>query len=94
MGSEGDREADDALTESVNNLYKRQLVKARGPWKTIDGLELATLAWATWFNRKRLHGTLNDVPPVEHEAAFYAPPTNPTNRWESNGQTVHQDQCD
>jgi putative transposase len=63
---------DNALAESVHNLYKRELVKARGPWKTIDDLELATLGWVTWFNRERLHGTLNDVPPVEHEAAFYA----------------------
>jgi putative transposase len=56
----------------VHNLYKRELVKARGPWKTIEDLELATLGWVNWFNRERLHGTLNDVPPVEHEAAFYA----------------------
>ncbi len=71
IGSVGDS-YDNALAESVNNLYKREAVKPRGPWKTIDDLELATLGWVTWFNRERLHGTLNDVPPAEHEAAFYA----------------------
>lgn len=71
IGSVGDS-YDNALAEAVNNLYKRELTKARGPWKTIDDLELATLGWVTWFNQERLHSTLDDVPPAEYEATFYA----------------------
>jgi putative transposase len=66
---------DTALAESVHNLYRRELVKARGPCKTINDLELATLGCVTWFDRERLHGTFDDVPPVEHEAAFSAAAT-------------------
>ena len=43
----------------------------QGPWKTVDDVELATLGWVTWFNTVRLHGTLNDIPPAEYEAAYH-----------------------
>jgi len=48
----------------------------RGPWRTVEDLELATLGWVRWHNTQRLHGYLDDVPPVEFENAFYAVPNN------------------
>ena len=73
IGSVGDS-YDNALAESVNALYKTELVRGpgRGPWKTIDDLELATLSWVHWHNTERLHSYLGDVPPVEFEAAYDA----------------------
>jgi putative transposase len=73
IGSVGDA-FDNALAESVNALYKTELVRgpARGPWRTIDDLELATLSWVHWHNNERLHSYLDDVPPVEFEAVYDA----------------------
>ena len=73
IGSIGDS-YDNALAESVNALYKTELVRGpgRGPWKTIDDLELGTLSWVHWHNTERLHSYLGDVPPVEFEAAYDA----------------------
>jgi putative transposase len=64
----------DALAETVNGLYKTELIRGadQGPWKTVEDVELATLAWAHWHNTERLHGYLGDVPPAEFETAFYA----------------------
>jgi putative transposase len=76
IGSVGDSRYN-ALAEPMHNLCKRELVMARRPWKTIDGPELATLGWLAQFNRERLHATLDDVPPVEHEAAFHAAANGP-----------------
>ena len=71
IGSVGDS-YDNALAEAVNSLYKAELIRGpgQGPWKTVDDVELATLGWVSWFNTVRLHGTLNDVPPSEYEAAY------------------------
>jgi putative transposase len=73
IGSVGDS-YDNALAESVNALFKTELVRGpgRGPWKTIDDLELATLSWVHWHNTDRLHSYLDDVPPAEFEAAYDA----------------------
>jgi len=73
IGSIGDS-FDNALAESVNALYKAELTRGpgRGPWKTIDDLELQTLAWVHWHNNERLHSYLDDVPPVEFEAIYDA----------------------
>ncbi len=73
IGSVGDA-FDNALAESVNALYKTELVRGpgRGPWRTIDDLELATLGWVHWHNTERLHSYLGDVPPVEFEAVYDA----------------------
>ena len=70
IGSVGDS-FDNALAETVNGLYKTELIRRRGPWRTVDDVELATLAWVHWFNTTRLHGALGDVPPAEFEAAHY-----------------------
>ena len=74
IGTVGDS-FDNALAETVNGNYKSELIygPARtGPWKTVEDVELATLGWVHWHNTSRLHGYLNDVPPAEFEAAFYA----------------------
>jgi len=73
IGSVGDS-YDNALAESVNALYKSELIRGpnQGPWKTVDDVELATLGWVHWHNTERLHSYLDDVPPNEFEAAFYA----------------------
>ena len=63
---------DNALAETVNGLYKTELTRRHGPWRTIEDLELATLGWVHWFNTERLHGTLGDIPPAEFEHRHYA----------------------
>jgi putative transposase len=63
---------DNALAETINGLYKTELIRRRGPWRDVDAVELATLAWVHWFNTERLHSSLGDLPPTEFEAAFYA----------------------
>lgn len=75
IGSVGDS-FDNALAESVNALYKTELIYGpnQGPWRTVEDVELATLSWVHWHNTARLHGYLADVPPAEFEAAFYAAP--------------------
>jgi putative transposase len=73
IGSVGDS-FDNALAETVNSLYKAELVYGpeQGPWKTVVDLELATLGWVHWFNNQRLHGYLGDIPPAEYEEAYDA----------------------
>lgn len=66
IGSVGDG-YDNALAETTIGLYKTELVNRRGPWKTIDQLELATLEWIDWYNHRRLHGACDGLPPVEYE---------------------------
>jgi len=73
IGSVGDS-YDNALAETVNGYYKAELIYGpeQGPWKTVDDVELATLAWVHWHNAQRLHGYCGDVPPAEFEAAYAA----------------------
>jgi hypothetical protein len=69
IGSVGDS-YDNALAETVNGYYKAELIRGparQGPWKTIEEVELATLGWVHWHNTQRLHGYLDDIPPVEFE---------------------------
>jgi putative transposase len=73
IGTVGDS-YDNALAETVNGLYKAELIRGpgKGPWRTVEDVELATLGWVHWHNTERLHGYLNDVPPAEFEAAYAA----------------------
>lgn len=73
IGSVGDS-FDNALAETVNGLYKTELIRGpdQGPWRTVDEVELATLGWVHWYNTERLHGYLGDIPPDEHEENHYA----------------------
>jgi putative transposase len=70
VGSTGDS-YDNALAEAFNSLFKAELVRNRGPWKSIDDLEIAVAEYIDWFNHRRLHGELGLVPPAEHEDTFY-----------------------
>ena len=79
IGSVGDS-YDNALAESVNSLYKTELIRGpdQGPWRTVEDVELATLGWVHWWNTERLHGYLDDRPPIEAETAYHAQHTNQT----------------
>lgn len=58
--------------EAVNNLYKTELIRQQGPWRTVEQVELATLEWVWWWNHERLHGELDMRTPIEVEHAYYA----------------------
>ena len=70
VGSQGDA-YDNALAESVIGLYKTEVIRRRGPWRSLEAVEFATLAWVDWFNMRRLLGPIGDVPPAEFEAQYY-----------------------
>jgi len=70
VGSTGNS-YDNALAETINSLYKTEVIHRRGPWKTKEAVELATLEWVAWFNHHRLLETIGYVPPAEFEANYY-----------------------
>jgi putative transposase len=71
VGSRGDS-YDNALAESVVGLFKTELIRMKGPWRTLEQVELATAEWIDWYNNRRLHSSIGDQPPAEYEAAYYA----------------------
>lgn len=71
VGSVGDS-YDNALAETINGLYKAEVIHRRGPWRSLEAVELATLEWVDWFNNRRLLEPIGNVPPAEAEAAYYA----------------------
>ncbi len=71
VGTVGDA-YDNALAESVIGLFKTELIKPRGPWRTAEQVELATLEYVDWFNHRRLYEACGDIPPAELEAAYYS----------------------
>ncbi|RUQ35588.1 MAG: IS3 family transposase [Candidatus Competibacteraceae bacterium] len=70
VGSRGDS-YDNALAETINGLYKAELIHRRAPWKTMEAVELATLEWVSWFNHHRLLEPIGYIPPAEAEANYY-----------------------
>jgi putative transposase len=70
VGSRGDS-YDNALAETINGLYKTELIHRRAPWKTKESLELATLQWVHWFNHQRLLESIGYIPPAEAEANYW-----------------------
>jgi len=70
VGSKGDS-YDNALAETINGLYKTELIHRRSPWKTRESVELATLEWVSWFNHHRLLEPIGYIPPAEAEANYY-----------------------
>jgi len=70
VGSRGDS-YDNALAETINGLYKTELIHKRGPWKNRESVELATLEWVSWFNHQRLLEPIGYIPPAEAEAQYY-----------------------
>ena len=70
MGGVGDS-YDNTLAETINGLYKTEVIRKRGPWKTVDDVEYATLEWVDWFNNRRLLEPIRNIPPVEFEKQYY-----------------------
>ncbi len=70
VGSVGDS-YDNALAETINGLYKTEVIRRRGPWKNIEDVEYATLEWVDWFNNRRLLEPIGDMPPAEYEMMYY-----------------------
>jgi putative transposase len=71
VGSQGDA-FDNALAESVIGLFKTEVIRRTGPWRSLEMVEFATLGWVDWFNSRRLLGQIGDIPPAEFEAQYYA----------------------
>ncbi len=70
VGSTGDS-YDNALAETINGLYKTELVHKLGAWKTVEALEWETLKWVSWFNHQRLLEPIGNIPPAEAEANYW-----------------------
>jgi putative transposase len=71
VGSVGDS-YDNALAETVIGLFKTELIRRLGPWRSLDAVEIATLEWVDWFNQRRLLEPIGNIPPAEAEANYYA----------------------
>ena len=71
VGSVGDS-YDNALAESINGLFKAEVIWRRGPWRSMEAVEFATLEWVDWFNKRRLLEPIGNVPPAEAEEKYYA----------------------
>ena len=70
-GSVGDS-YDNALAETINGLYKAEVIRLRGPWRSFEAVEFATLEWVDWFNNRRLLEPIGNIPPAEAEQRYYA----------------------
>ena len=71
VGSVGDS-YDNALAETINGLYKAEVIHRRGPWRSLEDVEFATLEWVDWFNNRRLLSSIGNIPPAEAETRYYA----------------------
>jgi putative transposase len=71
VGSVGDS-YDNALAETINGLYKAEVIHRRGPWRSSEAVEFATLEWVDWFNNRRLLEPISNIPPAEAEERYYA----------------------
>ncbi len=71
VGSVGDS-YDNALAETINGLYKAEVIHRRGPWRSFEAVEFATLEWVDWFNHRRLLEPIGNIPPAEAEEQYYA----------------------
>jgi len=76
VGSVGDA-YDNALAETINGLYKTEVIRRRGPWRNLEAVEFATLEWVHWFNNKRLLESIGWTTPTEYEKAYYRSHTTP-----------------
>jgi transposase InsO family protein len=70
VGSIGDS-FDNALAETVIGLFKTEVIRRRGPWRSLEAVEWATLEWVDWFNHRRLLEPIGNIPPAEAEARYY-----------------------
>jgi putative transposase len=71
VGSVGDS-YDNALAETINGLYKTEIIHRRGPWRNFEAVEVATLTWVDWFNNRRVLEPIGNIPPAEAEERYYA----------------------
>src|SRR3954471_701338 len=71
VGSVGDS-YDNALAETINGLYKAEVIHRHGPWRSFEAVEFATLEWVVWFNTRPLLEPIGNIPPAEAEAAYHA----------------------
>jgi len=71
VGSVGDS-YDNALAETINGLYRAELIHRQGPWKPFEAVEFETLKWVDWFVHKRILGSIGNIPPAEAEENYYA----------------------
>jgi len=70
VGSVGDA-YDNALAETVNGLFKTEVIRKRGPWRNLEAVEYATPGWVHWFNSRRLLSSIGNIPPAEYEQMYY-----------------------
>src|SRR5690606_35623194 len=70
VGSVGDT-YDNALAETVIGLFKTEVIRRRGPWRSLEAVEFATLEWVDWFNTRRLLEPIGNIPPAEAEVRYY-----------------------
>ena len=70
VGSRGDA-YDNALAETVIGLFKMEVIRRQGPWRSLEAVEFATLAWVDWFNHRRLLEPIGYMPPAEFETRYY-----------------------
>ena len=71
VGSVGDS-YDNALAETINGLFKAEVIHQRAPWRSFEAVEYATLEWVDWYNHRRLLAPIGNVPPAEAEARYHA----------------------
>ena len=71
VGTTGDYSYDNALAETVNGLYKTEVIHHQKPWRRMVDVELAKLNWVDWFNKRRLHSSIGYVSPFQFEAMYY-----------------------
>jgi transposase InsO family protein len=71
VGSVGDS-YDNALAETINGLFKAEVIHRRGPWRSFEAIEYATFEWVNWFNNRRLLEPIGYIPPAEAEERYYA----------------------
>jgi transposase InsO family protein len=71
VGSVGDS-YDNALAETINGLFKTEVIRRRRPWRSMEAVEFATLEWVDWYNNRRLLEPIGNMPPAEAEARYYA----------------------
>ena len=71
VGSVGDS-YDNALAETINGLYKAEVIHRRGPWRSLEAVDYATLEWVDWFNNRRILEPIGNIPPAEAEQRYYA----------------------
>ena len=70
VGSKGDS-FDNAAAESLNSLYKKELIDFRGGWENVMDVTIATMEWVAWYNTERIHSYCGNIPPREYEEAFH-----------------------